>query len=119
MLISSLEETADLGILGIIGGIGGIYICFYVLFFSIAIALFVFWIMAIVDVSQRKNEEFPNSTENSKTTWLIILLVLLIVPLAAGIASIVYYATVMKKMPRNNTGKPVLPPDEPQPPKAD
>jgi len=118
MLIASLEEAADLGILGIIGGLGGIYICFYVLFFSIAVTLFVFWIMAIIDVSQRKNEEFPNSTENSKTTWLIVLLVTLIMPLAAGIASIVYYTTVMKKIPRNNTEKPVLPPDEPQPPQS-
>ena len=113
MLISSLEETADLGLLGIIGGIGGIYICFYVLFFSIAVTLFVFWIIAIIDVSQRKNGEFPNSTENSKTTWLIVLLVTLIMPIAAGIAAIVYYANVMKKMPRNTTEKPVLPPDEP------
>jgi dipeptide/tripeptide permease len=116
MLIATGENAAALGI---IGGVGGLLIFFYVIFLVIIagvfITLLVFWIISIVDVSQRKNEEFPNATENSKQTWLIVLLVTLIVPVAAGISGIVYYTTVMKKIPRN-TGKPVLPPDEPQSP---
>jgi len=114
MLIATGEEAAALGI---ISSIGGFFVCFYVVLIAIAVTLFVFWIISIVDVSQRKNEEFPNATENSKTTWLIVLLATLIVPIAAGICAVVYYATVMKKMPRN-TEKPVLPPDEPPPPQS-
>jgi uncharacterized membrane protein len=116
MLISAGEETATLGLLG---GLGGLLIFFYVIFFivmaGIFITLLVFWIISIIDVSQRKNEEFPNATENSKTTWLIVLLVTLIVPVAAGISAIVYYVNVMKKIPRI-TAKPVLPSDEQTPP---
>ena len=118
MLIASIEEAFDLGALGIIGGIGGIYICFYVIAMGIAVTLFVFWLISIIDISQRKNEDFPNATDNSKTTWLILLLVTLIMPVAAGIAGIVYYANVVKKAPRSNTEKPVLPPDEPQTPQS-
>jgi cellulose synthase/poly-beta-1,6-N-acetylglucosamine synthase-like glycosyltransferase len=113
MLIAAGEEAATLGI---IGGLGGLLIFFYIIFIAIiacvSITLLVFWIISIIDVSQRKNEEFPNATENSRQTWLIVLLVTLIVPVAAGISAIVYYVNVMKKMPRN-TGKPALPPDEP------
>ena len=118
MLIATGEDAAAIGI---IGGLGGLFIFFYVIMITILIAagitLFVFWIISIIDVSQRKNEEFPNATESSRTTWLIVLLVTLIVPVAAGISAIVYYATVMKKIPRS-TGKPVLPPDEPQLPQS-
>ncbi|MHB1253984.1 MAG: hypothetical protein ACYCZ1_07430 [Candidatus Humimicrobiaceae bacterium] len=114
MLIATGEEATALGI---IGGIWGFFIFLYTILIGIGITLFVFWIISIVDVSQRKNEEFPNATENSKTTWLIVLLATLIVPVAAGICAVVYYATVMKKMPRN-TEKPVLPPDEPPPPQS-
>ena len=114
MLIATGEEAAALGI---IGGIWGFLIFLYAILIGIGITLFVFWIISIIDVSQRKNEEFPNATENSRTTWLIVLLVTLIVPIAAGISAIVYYATVIKKIPRN-TVKPVLPPDEPLSPQS-
>jgi uncharacterized membrane protein len=114
MLIATGEEAAAIGI---IGSIWGFLIFVYAILIGIGITLFVFWIMAIVDVSQRKNEEFPNATDNSKTTWLIVLLVTLIVPVAAGVCAIVYFATVMKKVPRSS-GKKVLPPDQNQGPQS-
>ena len=114
MLIATGEEAAAIGI---IGGIWGFLIFIYAILIGIGITLFVFWIISIVDVSQRKNEEFPNATDNSKTTWLIVLLVTLIVPVAAGVSAIVYYATVMRKIPRNS-GKKVLPLDQPQEPQS-
>ena len=114
MLIANAEEAAALGI---IGGVWGFLIFLYAIMIGVGITLFIFWIISIVDVSQRKNEEFPNSTENSRTTWLIVLLVTLIIPVAAGVAAIVYYASVMKKIPRGS-GKPVLPPDQPQLPQS-
>lgn len=87
-------------------GIMSIYMCFFVFLAAVLLTLFVFWIVAIVDVSQRKNEEFPDSNDNPKATWLIILLVTLIVPLAAGICAIIYYATIIRKYPRSNLPKP-------------
>ena len=114
MLIATGEEAAAMGI---IGSIWGFFIFLYAILIGIGITLFIFWIIAIVDVSQRKNEEFPNATDNSKTTWLIVLLVTLIMPVAAGVSAIVYYATVIKKIPRSS-GKPVLPPDQPQEPQS-
>ena len=114
MLIATGEEAAAVGI---IGGIWGFFIFLYAILIGIGITLFVFWIIAIIDVSQRKNEEFPNATDNSKTTWLIVLLVTLIMPVAAGVSAIVYYATVMKKIPRNSEKK-VLPPNQPQEPQS-
>ena len=114
MLIATGEEAAAIGI---IGSIWGFLIFLYAILIGIGITLFIFWIIAIVDVSQRKNEEFPNATDNSKTTWLIVLLVTLIVPVAAGVSAIVYYATVMKKFPRS-TGKKALPPSQPQEPQS-
>lgn len=115
MLIATGEEAAAIGI---IGGIWGFLIFIYAIIIGVGITLFVFWLIAIVDISQRKNEQFPNATENSKTTWLIVLLVTLIMPVAAGVVSIVYYATVIKKMPRSTTEKPVLPSEEPKEPQS-
>ena len=112
MLIATGEEAAAIGI---IGSIWGFLIFLYAILIGIGITLFIFWIISIIDVSQRKNEEFPNATDNSRTTWLIVLLVTLIVPVAAGVSAIVYYVTVMKKIPRS-TGKKVLPPNQPQEP---
>jgi len=115
MLIANAKEAA--AAVGIIGGVWGFLIFFYAIMIGVGITLFVFWIISIIDVSQRKNEEFPNSTENSRTTWLVVLLVTLIIPVAAGIAAIIYYATVIKKIPRGSVN-PVLPPDHPQLPQS-
>lgn len=86
-------------------GFMGVYMCFIVFIAAVFIALFVFWIIAIVDISQRKNEEFPNPQDNPKSTWLIILLVTLVIPLAAGISSIIYYVNIIRKYPRKNYEK--------------
>jgi heme/copper-type cytochrome/quinol oxidase subunit 3 len=115
MLIAEGKEAA--AALGIISGVWIFAALMNAVFIGIGITLFVFWIISIVDVSQRKNEEFPNASENSKTTWLIVLLVTLIMPVAAGIAGIVYYANVMKKMPRNKE-KTVLPTQDQVPPQS-
>jgi len=111
MLIAAAEEASALGIAW---GIGGFFICFYVIMAAIFITLFVFWIISIIDIAQRRNNEFPNSGENEtpKTTWLLLLLVTLIIPLVAGIMAVIYYFSIMKKMPRGK--KQDLPPDLPK-----
>jgi TRAP-type mannitol/chloroaromatic compound transport system permease small subunit len=99
VLVSANESQI---IAGTLFGFMGIYICFIVFMAATFITLFVFWIIGIVDISQRKNEEFPNPEDNPRSTWLIILLVTLVIPLAAGIAAIIYYATIIRKYPRDS-----------------
>jgi NhaP-type Na+/H+ or K+/H+ antiporter len=73
-----------------------IFLAFIIL---IGLALFALWIIAIIDLVQRKDDEFPGQSSNAKTTWLIILLVSWAFNFS-GIAAIIYYFVVMKKMPR-------------------
>ena len=86
------EDAVGAGLTGfwifcsIIGGLLGLF-------------LFVLWIICIVDVAKRKNNEFPGGGDNSKTIWLVILIVSWVVSLS-WVAAIVYYFMVMKKMPR-------------------
>jgi len=76
-------------LIAVIGGLIGLF-------------FFVIWIIALVDCARRKPDEFPAGTggENAKTMWLIILIVTFFVGNLNGIAAIVYYFMVMKKMPR-------------------
>lgn len=83
-------------------GFAGIWICIAVIGGLIGLFFFVIWIIALVDCARRKPDEFPAGTggENAKTMWLIILIVTFFVGNLNGIAAIVYYFMVMKKMPR-------------------
>lgn len=97
------KETAE----NIFGGMAvtgfvGIWICIAVVGGLIALFLFVVWIIALVDCARRKPDEFPAGTggENAKTIWLVILIATFFVTQLNGVAAIVYYFMVMKKMPR-------------------
>ncbi|MCJ7727671.1 MAG: DUF2516 family protein [Actinobacteria bacterium] len=83
-------------------GFVGIWICIAVIGGLIALFLFVVWIIALVDCAKRKPDEFPAGTggENAKTIWLVILIATFFVTQLNGVAAIVYYFIVMKKMPR-------------------
>lgn len=83
-------------------GFIGIWICIAVIGGLIALFLFVVWIIALVDCARRKPDEFPAGTggENAKTIWLVILIATFFVTQLNGVAAIVYYFMVMKKMPR-------------------
>lgn len=83
-------------------GFAGIWICIVVIAGLIGLFFFVIWIIALVDCARRKPDEFPAGTggENAKTIWLVILIVTFFVGNLNGIAAIVYYFMVMKKMPR-------------------
>ena len=83
-------------------GFAGIGICIAVIGGLIGLFFFVIWIIALVDCARRKPDEFPAGTggENAKTMWLVILIVTFFVTQLNGIAAIVYYFLVMKKMPR-------------------
>ena len=83
-----------------VGGFMGLGICIAVIFGLIGLFFFVIWIIALVDCAKRKPDEFPDGVENAKTFWLVILIAAFFVTQLDGIAAIVYYFLVMKKMPR-------------------
>lgn len=97
------EDAAEDIIRGVAAaGFVGILICIAVIGGLIGLFFFVIWIIALVDCARRKPDEFPAGTggENAKTIWLVILIVTFFVGNLNGIAAIVYYFMVMKKMPR-------------------
>jgi len=85
------EEAAVAGISILAIVCGGFFII-------VGIFLLVVWIITIIDCARRKNEEFPDSGENAKTIWLVVLLVTWIVGFW-WVAAIVYYFIVMRKKP--------------------
>ena len=80
-------------------GVGFFVICCYGLALLIALALFALWIWMLIDNFGRQEYEFPNSSGNSKNTWLIINLVGFLLGFS-GIVAIVYYFMVFKKIKR-------------------
>jgi hypothetical protein len=66
----------------------------------VAILLFVFWIIMLIDCIQRKPDDFPEGGDSAKTIWLVILTVTFFIGNLNGIAAIVYYFVVKRKMPR-------------------
>ena len=60
---------------------------------------FVFWIIMLIDCFRRDEDEFPNPTDNTKTTWALVLLVSWLVWLY-WLAAIVYFFLVRRRMPR-------------------
>ncbi len=101
-------------------GIGIAMMCCWGLALLLGLALFGMWIWMTIDAAQRQEYEFPNSTGNSKTTWLLILGIGLLLGYWA-IAAIVYYFMVFKKQKRGSgqppaPGQYMPPPAPPAPP---
>ena len=99
------EEVAEDAISGAVSVMAAPFvvfgICAAVIGMLVGLFFFIVWIIALVDCARRKPEEFPPGTggENAKTMWLVILIVTFFVSQLNGIAAIVYYFMVMKKMP--------------------
>lgn len=64
----------------------GLLWLFWIIIIGLFIGLFVFWIMMIVDVAQRK---FPE--QNQQLTWILVVV------LASYIGAIIYYFVVKRK----------------------
>lgn len=102
-------------------GVCAIYACIGVF----AILSLVFWVWMIIDLIGRQEHEFPNSTGNSKTVWILVMVGswLLSAPLLAAIA---YYFMVYRKIRRGTPPPagpvgyqpPVAPPQAPPAPPA-
>ena len=92
------ETFGDEGVGAVICGCYGILILF-------GLATFAFWIWMLIDVIQRQEYEFPNSTGNSKTIWLVIMLASWVLS-AYWLAAVIYYFMVFKKIKRGTTPPP-------------
>ena len=74
------------GELATLGIFFGLLWLFWIIIIGLFIGLFVFWIMMIVDVAQRK---FPE--QNQQLTWILVVV------LASYIGAIIYYFVVKRK----------------------
>jgi RsiW-degrading membrane proteinase PrsW (M82 family) len=62
----------------------------------LSITMMVLWIVALIDVLQRADWEFPNHQpgSNDKIVWVLVVMLL------NGMGALVYYFMVMKPYPR-------------------
>jgi len=74
------------------------------IFGLVYLATFIWWIVLLVDLFKRQEYEFPGSTGNSKTLWLVIMLVGGLLFSAFLIVDLVYYFMIYKKGPKPGTG---------------
>jgi Phospholipase_D-nuclease N-terminal len=73
--------------------------CFaYMVPVLLGVAGAVLWIVALVDLLQRADSEFPNHQpgSNDKVVWILVVLFL------NGIGALVYYLMVMRPYPRHH-----------------
>ncbi len=112
MLALLLATSADQAASDAVGaGLGIFMLICYGLVALIALAIFIFWIIMLVDCIKRPEGEFPNSTGNSKTIWLVVLLASWLIGFY-WLAAIIYYFMVKRaagKMPPMTQAPPAPP----------
>jgi hypothetical protein len=112
LLQTSADQAAsDAAASALCGGFGLLYFVCIGLIALIGIALIVFWLMMLIDCFQRQESEFPNSSGNSKTIWLVILLASWLISMS-WLAAIIYYFMVKRAAPRGKKAPPA-PPETP------
>ncbi len=81
-------------------GLFSAFCCFgYLVPIVVALALLVLWVVALVDVLQRQENQFPgvasgNPNPNERLIWVLVVLLL------NGLGALVYYFMVMRPLPR-------------------
>lgn len=76
---------------------GGLFIIgafFYLFSLGIILIAFILWVIMLIDVIQRNEDEFPPSGKNTKVLWLLIVL------LTRSIGALIYYFVIYRKFPR-------------------
>lgn len=116
LLQSSADQAAsDAAASALCGGFGLLYAACWGIGILFFIATFVFWIMMLIDCFQRDESEFPNSSGNSKTIWLIVLFASWFIGSLYWLAAVIYYFMVKRAAPRGK-GKTTPPPAPPEAP---
>lgn len=64
----------------------------------IAMALFVLWVIALVDCIRRRDDEFTGG-KNTKTVWLAVLIASLLID-PYWVSAPIYYFAIMRKVPK-------------------
>ncbi len=67
--------------------------------FAVAIGSVVFWIFMLIDVIQRKKDQFPNKSDNEQLIWILVVV------LTGWVGALIYYFVVYKKLGKAKTGK--------------
>ncbi len=62
----------------------------YRVFILIGLALFVLWIIALIDCIKRDNKDFAVGGTNAKLIWILLLLVV------RAIVPVIYYILIIK-----------------------
>ena len=65
-----------------------------IIFSLIGIAIFILWIITLIDCVQRDDENFAVGGKNAKIIWLLLLV------LINNIVPVIYYFLIMHKKPR-------------------
>ena len=73
-----------------------IWFYFIIVSIIIGIALFVFWLIALIDCIKRDNKDFAIGGENARLIWILILI------LVRSITPVIYYFLIMYKKPQAN-----------------
>lgn len=114
LLQTSADQAAgDAAASALCGGFGLIYVVCWGLIALIGIALLVFWLLMLIDCFQRDESEFPNSSGNTKTIWLVILLASWLISMS-WLAAIIYYFMVKRAAPRGKSAPQATPPAPPE-----
>ncbi|MBN1915698.1 PLDc N-terminal domain-containing protein [Candidatus Dojkabacteria bacterium] len=68
-----------------------VWMCIYCVGIILGIAGMVLWLVMLIDLAKREDQNFPDKGENQKTLWLLIVI------LGGAIGALVYYFLVYKK----------------------
>ena len=100
LLQTSADQAAsDAAASALCGGFGLLYFVCIGVIALFGIALIVFWLLMLIDCFQRDESEFPNSSGNSKTIWLVVLLASWLISMS-WLAAVIYYFMVKRVAPR-------------------
>lgn len=106
---SSSDGAAGAAALGIFTLFSSFMCLIYVVGFVLAMGSIVLWVLALADLAQRTDSEFPSAMEgqpnaNERILWLLVVL------LAGAVGALVYYLMIIRKVPRRRSGTPASPP---------